>query len=38
VLGLADQVGRHVNGVGSGVGQHRDLGRPGFGVDTDDAA
>ena len=38
VLGLADQVGGDVHRVGAGVGQHRDLGRAGLGVDADDAA
>ena len=33
VLGLADQVGGHVGGVGGVIGQDRDLGRAGFGVD-----
>ncbi len=37
VLGLADQVGRDVRRIGAVVGQDRDLGRPGLGVDADDA-
>ena len=37
VLGLADQVGGHVHRVGGVVGQDRDLGRAGLGVDADDA-
>ena len=37
VLGLADQVGRDVRRVGGVVGEDRDLGRPGLGVDADDA-
>src|ERR1700754_5296814 len=35
VFGLADEVGGHVYGLGCVVGQDRDLGGPGFGVDTD---
>jgi len=37
VLGLADQVRSDVLGIGAVVGQHRDLGRPGLGVDPDHA-
>ena len=37
VLGLADQVGGDVHGVGAVVGQDRDLGRPRLGVDADQA-
>ena len=37
VLGLADQVGGDVRRVGRVVGEDRDLGRPGLGVDPDDA-
>ena len=37
VLGLADQVGGDVRRVGGVVGQDRDLGRAGLGVDADDA-
>ncbi len=33
MLGLADQVGGHVDRVGGVVGQDRDLGRSGLGVD-----
>ena len=35
VLGLADQVGGDVRRVGGVVGEDRDLGRPGLGVDAD---
>ncbi len=35
VLGLADQVGGDVHRVGRGVGEDRDLGRTGLGVDAD---
>jgi hypothetical protein len=35
VLGLADQVGRDVRRVGGVVGEDRDLGRAGLGVDAD---
>ena len=35
VLGLADQVGGDVLGVGGVVGEDRDLGRAGLGVDAD---
>jgi hypothetical protein len=35
VLGLADQVGGDVGGVGGVVGEDRDLGGPGLGVDAD---
>jgi hypothetical protein len=38
VLGLADQVGSDVRGVSPGVGQDRDLGRPGLRVDARDAS
>ncbi len=37
VLGLADQVGRDERGVGCVVGDDRDLGRTGLGIDADDA-
>ena len=37
VLGLADQVGGDVRRVGGLVGEDRDLGRPGLGVDADPA-
>ncbi len=37
VLGLADEVGGDVVGVGGVVGQDRDLGGPGLGVDADEA-
>ena len=37
VLGLADQVGGDVDRVGGGVGEDRDLGRAGLGVDADHA-
>ena len=37
VLGLADQVGGDVRRVGGVVGEDRDLGRPGLGVDADHA-
>ena len=37
MLGLADQVGRDILRIGSGVGEDRDLGRASFGVDADDA-
>ena len=37
VLGLTDQVRGDVLGVGAVVGQYGDLGRPGLGVDADDA-
>ena len=37
VLGLADQVGGHVLGVGAVVGEDGDLGRAGLGVDADQA-
>ena len=37
VLGLADQVGGDVTGVGGVVGEDRDLGRTRLGVDADDA-
>ena len=33
VLGLADQIGGDMRGVGGVIGQDGDLGRPGFGVD-----
>src|SRR5690606_13997657 len=36
VLGLADQIGGDVAGVGGVVGEHRDLGGAGLGVDADD--
>ena len=35
MLGLADQVGRHVHRVGGVIGQNGDLGGAGFGVDAD---
>ena len=35
VLRLADEVGRHVHGVGGVIGEHGDLGGPGLGVDAD---
>ena len=35
VLGLADQVGGHVRGIGGVVGEDGDLGGTGFGVDAD---
>ena len=35
MLGLADQIGRDVHRVGGVVGEDRDLGRPGLGVDAD---
>ncbi len=35
VLGLADQIGGDVHGVGGVVGEDRDLGGAGFGVDAD---
>src|SRR3984893_13055016 len=35
VLGLADQVGGDMSGVGGVVGQNRDLGGTGLGVDAD---
>ena len=38
VLGLADQVGGDVHRVGGVVGEDRDLGRAGLGVDADHAA
>ena len=38
VLGLADQVGGDVAGIGGVVGQDRDLGRAGLGVDADQSA
>jgi hypothetical protein len=38
VLGLGDEVGRDVGGVGGVVGEDRDLGRAGLRVDADDAA
>ena len=38
MLGLRDQVRRNVNRVGGFVGDDRDLGRPGLGVDRDGAA
>ena len=38
MLGLADQVGGDVHRVGGGVGEDRDLGRAGLGVDADHAA
>ena len=37
VLGLADEVGGDVDGVGGVVGEHGDLRRPGLGVDAHDA-
>ena len=37
VLGLADEVGRDVVGVGGVVGEDRDLGGAGLGVDADEA-
>ena len=37
VLGLRDQVGGQVAGVGPGVGEDADLGRAGLGVDPDDS-
>ena len=37
VLGLADQVGGDVHRVGGGVGEDRDLGGAGLGVDADPA-
>ena len=37
VLGLADEVGRDVVGVGGVVGEHGDLGGSGLGVDADEA-
>ncbi len=37
MLGLADEVGRHVGGVGGVVGEDHDLGGAGLGVDADDA-
>ena len=38
VLGLADEFGRDMHRIGGVVGEYRDLGRAGFGVDADDAA
>jgi hypothetical protein len=38
VLGLAQQVGSDMYGIGAAVGEHRDLGRAGLGVDPDAAA
>ncbi len=38
VLGLGDQVGGDVGGIGGLVGEDRDLGGSGLGVDTHDAA
>ena len=35
MFGLADQIRCHMYRVGGGVGQDRDLGRAGLGVDTD---
>ena len=37
VLGLADQIRGNMLGIGAVVGQHRNLGRPRLGVDTDHA-
>ena len=36
MLGLADEVGGDVLGVGAVVGEHGDLGGPGLGVDADE--
>ncbi len=38
MLGLADEIGRDMHRIGGVVGEYRDLGGAGFGVDADNAA